>query len=194
MKSKYTTLYLIMLFNIVFFALESIFSRSFQVNHNVLIAMGASNGELIRSGEWYRTITSEFLHINVLHLLVNMYALSILGQSVIDVLGTGKFLIIYFLSAIVSGSTTLLNQNTSAGASGAIFGLMGAMLVFATANRRVINKQYLFQLIGIVGINLFLSFVLSNLVDMYGHLGGLITGIVVTSIIMIGEKRKWVQK
>lgn len=194
MKSKYTTLYLIMLFNIVFFALESIFSRSFQVNHNVLIAMGASNGELIRSGEWYRTITSEFLHINVLHLLVNMYALSILGQSVIDVLGTGKFLIIYFLSAIVSGSTTLLNQNTSAGASGAIFGLMGAMLVFAIANRRVINKQYLFQLIGIVGINLFLSFVLSNLVDMYGHLGGLITGIVVTSIIMIGEKRKWVQK
>lgn len=194
MKSKYTTLYLIMLFNIVFFALESIFSRSFQVNHNVLIAMGASNGELIRSGEWYRTITSEFLHINVLHLLVNMYALSILGQSVIDVLGTGKFLIIYFLSAIVSGSTTLLNQNTSAGASGAIFGLMGAMLVFAIANRRVINKQYLFQLIGIVGINLFLSFVLSNLVDMYGHLGGLITGIVVTSIIMIGEKKKWVQK
>ena len=145
-----------------------------------LVALGAVSGPQVAAGEWYRVVTAGFLHLGVVHLLFNMYALYLFGPLVERMYGHLEFLAIYLL-AIVGGSVlTLLLQPVpgAAGASGGIFGLFGLVFVAARWHRVVATGQSR-ALMGQIGSLLVLNLVFTFLVPFIswtGHLGGLIVG------------------
>jgi membrane associated rhomboid family serine protease len=154
---------------------------------NSLLYKAALNGPLVADGDWWRVITSGFMHYGPLHLLFNMYALYILGTLLEPAIGRIRFGLIYFI-ALISGSVGALivspNQLT-AGASGAVFGLMGAAVVILR-NRGVNPLES-----GIViwlGLNLLITFSVSN-ISIGGHIGGLIGGTVAAWLLVELEDR-----
>lgn len=156
----------------------------------VLIEYGANLDVLVKNGEYYRLLTSMFLHSGLLHLFFNMYALYIIGPQVESFFGKTKYLIIYLLSGI-SGSllSVAFNVNTvSVGASGAIFGLFGALLYFGYNYRGYLGNVIKSQILPVVIINLIFGFV-STGVDVAGHIGGLIGGIIVSSVLGSSDEK-----
>ena len=124
-------------------------------------------------GEYYRLVTSAFVHYGLLHILFNMYALYVLGPPLERHLGRGRFAALYGLSAL-GGSVLVyllspLNAAT-AGASGAIFGLFGA--TFVASKKLNLDVRWL---IGLIAVNLVMTFSFPG-VSWQGHIGGLITG------------------
>ena len=116
--------------NVILFILMYLFGNG-STNANTLLKFGANYGLLIRNGEYYRLITSAFLHIGLLHLLVNSYSLYVIGPQIESFFGKTKYIIIYLVSAIFGNLLSMLfTDGISAGASGAIFGLLGSMLYF----------------------------------------------------------------
>ncbi len=162
---------------IIMFSLTYILGEG-PTNILTLLNLGANNGLLVKNGEFYRLITSIFLHAGIIHLLVNMYSLYIVGNQIETYLGKWKFLGIYLLSG-ASGSllSVLFNPelNVSVGASGAIFGLLGALLYFGYHYRLYLNDALKTQIIPIILINLFIGFSISG-IDNAAHIGGLIGG------------------
>lgn len=156
----------------------------------VLIEYGANLDVLVKNGEYYRLLTSMFLHSGLLHLFFNMYALYIIGPQVESFFGKTKYLIIYLLSGI-SGSllSVSFNVNTvSVGASGAIFGLFGALLYFGYNYRGYLGNVIKSQILPVVIINLIFGFI-STGVDVAGHIGGLIGGIIVSSVLGSSDEK-----
>lgn len=156
----------------------------------VLIEYGANLDVLVKNGEYYRLLTSMFLHFGLLHLFFNMYALYIIGPQVESFFGKTKYLIIYLLSGI-SGSllSVAFNVNTvSVGASGAIFGLFGALLYFGYNYRGYLGNVIKSQILPVVIINLIFGFI-STGVDVAGHIGGLIGGIIVSSVLGSSDEK-----
>ena len=144
----------------------------------------------IRAGEYYRLITGAFLHGNFLHLLFNMYALWIVGQQLENFLGKGKYLGVYLFSAITSSLLSMAanGSNTySVGASVAIFGIMGALVYFGLQYRVYLGNFVKNQLIPIILLNLVIGFS-STGVDNFGHIGGLIGGVLGTMALGIEGK------
>jgi rhomboid protease GluP len=142
------------------------------------------------SGEYYRLITAAFTHYNVLHLFFNMYALYIVGSQIESFFGKRKYLIIYILSCIFSSlmSITFMADNgASIGASGAIFGLFGALLYFGYHYRLYLGNVMRSQLIPLIILNLIIGFIFSG-IDNFAHIGGLIGGIFAS--MMVGVKYK----
>src|SRR4051812_23187212 len=128
----------------------------------------------VADGEWYRIITSGFMHYGLLHLAFNMYALYILGTMLEPALGRLRFTLIYVVSLIAgSVGALILDPNAlTAGASGAVFGLMGA--AFLVMRNRGINPME--SGLGIwLFLNLAITFTVSN-ISIGGHIGGLIGG------------------
>ncbi|MEI6844802.1 MAG: rhomboid family intramembrane serine protease [Actinomycetes bacterium] len=139
----------------------------------------------VGTGEWYRVLTVALVHGGLLHLGFNMYALLILGNPIEQAFGRNKLLIIFFASLITGSLASLaldpINQ-PSVGASGAIFGLFGALLV---AGRRIgVDVK---SIVVIIGINFAMSFVLSG-IDWHAHLGGLIGGALVSKVVLRKKK------
>jgi rhomboid protease GluP len=138
------------------------------------------------TNEWYRLVTVALIHDNSstipIHLAFNMMALHSLGTPIETVLGRAKFLIIFFIS-LIGGSLTsamFLGYNGySIGASGAVFGLFGAWIVIG----RKIGVEVKSTLV-IVGLNFVLGFTIGG-VDWRAHLGGLITGAMVTRVLLL---------
>lgn len=129
-------------------------------------------------GEYYRLITSAFVHYGLLHILFNMYALYVLGPPLERHLGRGRFATLYGLSAL--GGSVLVYllsplDAATAGASGAIFGLFAA--TFVASKRLNLDVKWL---IGLIAFNLVMSFTFPG-VSWEGHIGGLITGGVVAA-------------
>jgi membrane associated rhomboid family serine protease len=128
----------------------------------------------VAHGDWYRLVSSMFLHYGLFHIAFNMWALWVIGMPLEAMLGRMRFLTLYFLSgiggAVLSFSTGPLLA-PAAGASGAIFGLFGAFFV-------ILRKRNLEAggILGLIAINLVLSFTISN-IDWRGHVGGLIVGV-----------------
>ena len=143
---EYKFTYSIILINIVIFLIEIIKSGSFlDIDIYTLADMGAKINLFINHGQYYRLITAAFLHGGILHIFFNMSALNIIGREVEAVYGGKKFLIIYFLSAIGGNifSYVFKPSSISVGASGAIFGLLGAMLVFGIKEKKKICEKYI---------------------------------------------------
>ena len=144
----------------------------------------------VRSGEYYRLITSMFLHGGPLHIAFNMYALYILGAQLEGVLGKVKYIIIYLLSGI-SGSLLSMTFNgsttASIGASGAIFGLMGAMLYFGWYYRVYLGNVVKSQIVPLILINLAIGFSVPG-IDNFAHIGGLIGGTLTTMAVGVKDK------
>ena len=143
------------------------------------VGMFAMNSEWVKAGEYWRLITATFFHADLIHLFCNCYSLYIIGTQLETVLGKWKFIVVYLISGLVGCLLSgVLNGAavTSIGASGAIFGLMGAMLYFGYHFRLYLSSVMTSQLIPIIVANLVLGFALSG-VDNYGHIGGLIGGL-----------------
>ena len=137
-------------------------------------------------GEWWRLLTGAFLHGSFLHIAFNMYVLFALGPTLERVLGHVRYLMLYLIAALGGGvaSYALSDMRTvSVGASGAIFGLMGALIV---AGRRL--NYDIKQVIILLGINVVIGFLAPG-VDWRAHLGGLITGAAVAAVFVLVPRR-----
>ena len=137
-------------------------------------------------GEWWRLMTSAFLHGSILHLLFNMYVLFALGQTLERILGHGRYIVLFLVAALGGGVASFAFSDVSTlsvGASGAIFGLMGALVV---AGRRL--RYDITQVIVLIGVNVVIGF-MSPGTDWRAHLGGLVTGAAVAAVFVLPEKR-----
>lgn len=160
----------------------------FQIFFPSLTALGAVNGTLVKSGQVYRLITSMFMHGSIWHLLCNMYSLYVIGCATENYFGKKKFLLIYLVSGIIGSMfSCIFNTGWSLGASGAIFGLMGALCYFGYYYRLYMGKALYNEIIPVIILNLALSLVVSN-IDFYAHIGGLIGGAFIT--MGLGVKNK----
>ncbi len=167
--------------NVVVWVLMTIAGGS--THPDVLLQFGAKENTLIASGEYWRFITPMFLHIGGLHLWFNSTALLALGGHVERIFGSARFILIYFISGIFGTyASFLFTPAISAGASGAIFGLFGAILFFATKNPTIFGHTMGPGLITGLGINLILGFIIPG-IDNYAHLGGLIGGFIIAFLI-----------
>jgi rhomboid protease GluP len=150
-------------------------------NTDVLVRLGAKVTALIAAGEYWRLFTSMFLHIGVMHLAFNGYALVVIGTELESILGWIRFLIVYLLSGLFGSlASYAFSPHLSAGASGAVFGLIGALAVFFALYRRELGsfgRRRLGQIGFLIVINLFLGFTQQG-IDNLAHLGGLVSGIV----------------
>jgi membrane associated rhomboid family serine protease len=143
-------------------------------------------GPLVVEGEWYRLVTSGFLHASLTHIGFNMLLLYFLGRLLEPALGTPRFVALYFASLLAgSFGALLLDPNAlTIGASGAIFGLAGATFVVARGR----GMDAIAGEIGfLIVINLVLSFGLSH-ISLGGHLGGLVGGSICALVIVAGER------
>ena len=144
-------------------------------------------GPAVAAGDWYRLVTCGFLHAGPIHIGFNMLLLWLLGRELEQLLGPWRFAALY-LSSLLAGSfgALLLSPNAlTVGASGAVFGLMGATAAIQYA--RGINPMHT-DIGGLIGINLVLSVVLSN-ISLGGHLGGLIGGGLIGLAFATDERR-----
>lgn len=155
--------------------------NAFLPNNESLVKWGANFKPVTLGGEWWRLITNCFLHIGILHLLMNMYALLYIGLLLEPHLGKARFLSAYILTGITASITSLWwhDLTISAGASGAIFGMYGVFLSMLTTN--LIEKSARQALIASIGI--FVGYNLINGmkggIDNAAHIGGLIGGLIV---------------
>lgn len=147
----------------------------------ILIDFGANLAPLVASGQYWRLITANFLHIGVLHLLVNSYTLYILGRQVEALFGQPRFVAIYLLSGIAGAVLSyMLTQGLSAGASTSLFGLFGALVVYFYKHRRLfgqLGQQQLVSLGVTLAINIFLGLSPGSNIDNWGHAGGFLGGL-----------------
>ena len=128
----------------------------------------------LADGEWWRLITAAFLHANLLHLGMNMFVLWIVGAPVEQAIGRGRFIALYFVSGLAgsAGALLLSPDAITVGASGAIFGILGAALVLERQRSYVLGGQAF----GLIAVNLIITFALSRYISIGGHLGGLAGG------------------
>lgn len=182
-RSSKITIALILI-NVIMYAITAFFSGDIlDSDVRVLIYLGANENTLVSNGEYYRLFTSMFLHGGLLHLVLNMYALNALGPAVERAYGKVKYLLIYLIGGIIASiSSYLFSGGVSIGASGAIFALLGAVLVLALKTTTKGGKEMLRSILSVVAINMFVGFALPN-IDNFAHIGGLIGGSVVALVL-----------
>ena len=169
--------------NIAVYILTLIYGKDYFINNF------SNYGPFVKNGDIYRLLTAGFLHVSVIHLLCNMYALYVIGPQIESYFGKTKYLIIY-LGSLITGNllSIMFNPGTpSIGASGAIFGLLGAMLYFGYHYRVFLDDVIKSQIIPIIMLNLLLGFMASN-IDSAGHIGGLIGGILLAKAVGVKYK------
>ena len=127
-------------------------------------------GPAVANGDWWRLFTSAFLHANLLHIAFNMYFLWFVGSAVEQALGRGRFVLLYVVSALAGSAGALVwtPNAPTVGASGALFGLLGAALILERQRNYVLGGSAL----ALILINLILSFAVSG-ISIGGHVGGL---------------------
>ncbi len=193
-RKKPTVTYGIIFICILMFILMYIFGNGSEDNYTLLL-FGANLDVLTKGGDYYRLVTSMFLHIGIWHLFVNMYSLYVLGKEVENTLGRRKYLIIYLLSGIAGSILSLaFNHNIiCAGASGAIFGIMGAILYFGYYYRAYLGSTIINSILPVIILNLIIGF-LDTGIDNAAHIGGLVGGILLTMTLGIPDKSNKISK
>jgi membrane associated rhomboid family serine protease len=155
----------------------ALFDKFVLVGSNSRLPFFLRYGDLAHDHEWWRLMTSMFLHASILHIAFNMFALYVIGTPVEQYLGKTRYLGLYFVSGLAGGAGAVIQApfQPVVGASGAIFGILGAMLI--------IEWQVTGRLAGNamtwIVINLAISFAIPN-ISWGGHVGGLIGGILIT--------------
>jgi membrane associated rhomboid family serine protease len=164
------------------FVLDSVLGSGVLGGSGPLLEAGFVSGDAVAAGEWWRILTSAFLHVNLLHILFNMWALYLFGPLLEQLYGRIEYLAIYLLCAAGGSVLTILAQpqQQAVGASGAIFGLLG--LAFAVSRRRHLalprqTRMVLGQIGSLLLINLVITFFVPG-ISVTGHLGGLAVGLV----------------
>jgi rhomboid protease GluP len=150
-------------------------------NSQVLLDFGASFAPYFHRGEYWRAVMPMFLHIGWLHLAVNSYALYILGPILERVYGYGRFSLLYVACGVGSAFLSMrMSANVAAGASGAIFGIAGAMLTTGLLHRYAVpprwGRAFGRGILPFIILNLVLGFIIPG-IDYWGHIGGLVCGL-----------------
>ena len=177
--------------NIILYIITAIMSKNIlDINAYVLLYMGGNYGALVSHGQVWRLLTCAFLHGGLIHILCNMYALYALGPQVEILFGRVKYIMIYLFSAIGGSLLSYIfsPSSLSIGASGAIFGLFGAMVVFVLKYKDRIPKKVLNNLFGVIILNLLIGFNLQG-IDNFAHIGGLLVGALVAFLFLMKKTK-----
>ncbi|EFJ05407.1 hypothetical protein SELMODRAFT_431594 [Selaginella moellendorffii] len=145
---------------------------------NRLILWGAKVNNLIAKGQIWRLLTPAFLHVNLIHLLLNCYSVHSLGPHLESLGGSKRFLVVFAVAAVTTSCLSfLMCKSPAVGASGAICGLIGALAVYSFRHRKLLNKaqENLGRISRTVAFNMVLG-LMSHEVDNWGHLGGFVGG------------------
>ena len=176
-------IYLIIILNVAVFALP----YSGVVSYDTLIDSYAKINSEIERGQWYRLITATFLHAGFLHIFLNMYSLFAVGPAVVQIFRRSGFIATYFLTGITGSLLSFwLSNSVSIGASGAVFGLVGALLSFAIISR---NRVVIQEFAMIIVINFAFGIFANGYIDNWAHLGGLLGGLVIGLLLPKNDVR-----
>jgi len=178
-SKKFMLTYIIIALNIIVYVYTSMLGGNFiETSYNVILQYGQVNFLVLYQGWYWQLFTAMFVHVNIVHLLGNMFFLLIFGLRAEELFSIKEYLLIYFLSGLAGNLLTLLFSlfgldMISAGASGAIFGLFGACTIYI---RRAIGQS-------IIGALLYAFFLLTISagpdVNNLAHLGGLVVGLLI---------------
>jgi len=182
--------------NVIVYLVMAIVSKSINgFSLDTLVQFGAQNTQLIQeTGQYWRIFTAMFIHFNLIHIGLNMLSLFLIGRVIELFYGKWRYLVIYLGSGILGGIVTFFLQPNAlaAGASGAIFGVFGALGVFYIANRRALGAygpgaigQWIFWL----GLNLIWGFSTPG-IGILDHIGGLVAGMLLAVILMPRLRRR----
>ena len=182
--------------NVAVYVVLAILSQSFiQIDLNTLVNAGAQVNLLVSQGQYWRIFTAMFLHFSIAHIGLNMLSLFFIGPAVEAFYGKWRYLVIYLVSGLAGGILTFFispPQTIAAGASGAIFGVFGALGIFYIVNRQALGAygrgaitNWLFW----IAINLFYGFAVPG-IGIWDHIGGLLIGMVVAFLLMPRLRRR----
>jgi rhomboid protease GluP len=195
---EYKITYTIIGINIIAYVFSALFSLDIvDMNMQTLVNMGALYGPLsVLKGEWWRLFTAMFLHGGMTHILMNMFSLYLIGRAMEMYFDTKSYLIIYLFSGLLGGLASLYMHPNSVGigASGAIFGVFGALAGFFMAHRHKIeahSKAFMKDFTILLGINLVLGLSIPS-IDVSAHIGGLLVGMAGGYVISKNPKLIWV--
>ena len=192
----YPLTYGIIAINVIVYLFSALFSASLiDMDMKTLVDMGALYGPLVvLKGEWWRLFTAMFLHGGMTHILMNMFSLYLIGRGVELYFERKAYLSIYLFSGLLGGLASLYMHPDSVGigASGAIFGVFGALAGFFLAHRERIadhSKAFMKDFAIVLGINLVLGLSIPS-IDVSAHIGGLLIGLI--GGFVISKNPKWV--
>ncbi len=189
--------YALIIINVIVFLAEGNLSIGGQPT-NIVYEEGALIGSIrgfpevgVAHGQWWRIVTGGFLHENLIHIGFNMYVLYVLGMQLEPVLGRLRFATIYGVSLLTGSLGALLVSPhvPTVGASGAVFGIMGAFAVELRSRNLSIMRGGLGGIGGLIAINLVISFTIPG-ISWGGHIGGLIGGTLAAIVIQLGERMR----
>jgi membrane associated rhomboid family serine protease len=189
--------YALIVINVIAFIAEGNFSAG-RGSVGSIYEEGALLGSLrgfpdqgVAHGQWWRIVTSGFLHDGLLHIGFNMYILYILGMQLEPLLGRVKFGAIYGVSLLTGSLGALLvsPHSLTVGASGAVFGIMGAFAVELRSRNLPVMQGGMGGIGGLILINLVISFAVPG-ISWGGHLGGLIGGALVATLLQFGDRMR----
>ncbi len=170
--------YILMAITVLFYVTQQIVEQFY--SFDLLFAFLGKINVFIQAGQFWRLFTPALLHSNLIHLMFNVYALSILGRQIEPFYGKGRFILLYVIGAFGGNVLSfVLSEFNSLGASTAIFALLAAEGVFIWQNRKVFGKQsqgILMNLGFVLVLNLFIGISPGSNTDNWGHLGGLLAG------------------
>ena len=169
-QARFTTA-VILIINVALFAADYINP------HSGLMTWGQSIPAPMMDGQWWRLITAGFLHGGVLHILMNSWALFVLGAEVEQFFGTSRLIVFYFISTVTGFWTSShFGMHFSVGSSAGIFGLIGAMLAFGVTDRSSIGSMVRSHYSQWLIFGIIMSF--TGNVDLWAHIGGFVGGFV----------------
>ena len=195
---RYRITYTLILLNSIVYLFSSLLSGSFvTMDMRTLVDMGALYGPLtVLHAEWWRLLTAMFLHGGMTHLLMNMFSLYLIGRGAETYFNTKSYITIYIFSGLLGGLVSLYMhpESVGVGASGAIFGVFGALAGFFLAHREKIathTKAFMKDFAVIIGINLVIGFSIES-VDVSAHIGGLMVGFIGGFMLSKNPKKIWI--
>ena len=191
-KSNLYATYGIMAINVIVFIMMTVSGVSLLTPTGIdIIKWGGNHASFTLSGDWWRLISCVFVHIGIIHLVFNMYALFMIGVYLEPMLGKARFIAAYLATGICASVASLWWHKepiASAGASGAIFGMYGVFLAFLSTNLipKQVRDQLLKSIAIFIGYNLLYG--MRSGVDNSAHIGGLLSGLVIGYIFYLGWK------
>ena len=184
----------IVLFCIVVFVYCDLFASDKALNRLYGFA-GLYGPAVVFDREWYRLLTYMFLHMGINHLANNMILIFFLGEELERALGKWRFFFVYFSSGIVAGTVSIVynmlsgNSVSSIGASGAGFGLIGAIVCLLLADRRQRGTELVKRVILFAAVSLYAGFSEQG-IDNAAHIGGVAAGVVITALLILIRRRR----
>ena len=181
---------ILVVLNVLIFGIMMVMTYSNINAYDEIMKIFANVPAFIKGGEYYRLITSGFIHAGIFHILANMYSLIVLGPNIEHFYGKIKYILIYLYSMIIASLFVMVFQgeySVTVGASGAIFGLLGSLLYFGYYYRGYLGNHVINQIIPVIVINLVIGFITPG-ISIAAHIGGLIGGLCVSFMLGINDK------